>query len=338
MKNITKRILLLILAILIVLSCRVFATSEFKEIKKSPEFEKWENLKDEERANTIQPPYQTITFKNNIRRSKYNYLLNLRESVQGDYYPTQETAINLKVKDQAYTGACWAFSYTSILEAIYQKELNINREYSPMHIELKSAKMFNRSIDSGGNSYLALAYSTSGNGPVLENDMPMSSVYSETEKNYVSDVENLDLDKTVTGQITKAKILPSIYKIYSDNQITYTDGENNEYSEEDVIAMRETIKEFIKENGAISANIYSDIEIDAEGNYVTDYFNPDTSAYYCNNTDKIANHAITIIGYDDNYETSNFKSDNQPSQSGAYIVLNSYGIEFGAERIYVCVI
>ena len=197
-----------------------------------------------------------------------------------------------------------------------------------MHIELKSAKIFNRAIANGGNIYLALAYSTSGNGPVLENDMPISSVYNETEGTYVSNVENLDLNKTVTGQVTEAKLLPALYKTYSGNQLEYSDGENA-YTEQQVEAIREVIKECIKENGAISACMYSDIQIDAEGNYISDYFNAETAAYYCDAVDEGANHAVTIIGWDDGYQVENFKEGKQPSKNGAYIILNSYGSEFG---------
>ena len=337
MKSITRKVLVLILILIILLTGTSFATGEFKEIEKSAEFEKWEKLDEGERANYIQPPYQTVTFKDNIKRSTYNRLLTLRENIQADYYPTTADKIDIKVKDQDYTNACWAFSYSSILEAVYKKELNINREYSPMHIELKTAKMFNRNIDNGGNAYLAVAYSISGNGPVLEVDMPISSVYSATDKSYVSNVEELDLNKTVTGQITETKILPSIYKTYSGNQVTYTDGEN-EYTQEQVKAIRNVIKAFIKENGAISACMYSDITMDEEGVYTTDYFNTNTSAYYCNDTQQVVNHAVTIVGWDDGYEISNFREGNQPTTRGAYIVLNSYGTQFGDNRIYVYII
>ena len=42
-----------------------------------------------------------------------------------------------------------------------------------------------------------------------------------------------------------------------------------------------------------------------------------------------ANHAVTIVGWDDNYSKTNFRQDKQPLHDGAYIVLNSWGKEFG---------
>lgn len=331
MIHIRKTIILFMLAIVIMFSNNVFATDEFKETEKSEQFKKWENLSDEERQNSIQPQYQTITFKDSIKRSKYNYLLNVRETTLSNYYSLKEDNIDIKVKDQKRTGACWAFSFTSALETTYQKKLDIDREYSPYHIELKTAKMFNRKIDDGGNALLGLAYAVSGNGPVLEENMPTSTVYDDSKNSYVSDVENLDLNKTVTGRVTGSKIFPNIYKTYSENSITYTDGLETTYSEDQVKSIRNLIKQFIKENGALSAYLYTDIGIDENGNYISDYYNPETYAYYCGDSTKTSNHAVTIVGWDDNFEVTNFKEGKRPINKGAYIVLNSYGSEFGKE-------
>ena len=52
-------------------------------------------------------------------------------------------------------------------------------------------------------------------------------------------------------------------------------------------------------------------------------------AYCCTNTEEIANHAVTIVGWDDNYENASF-----PGKKGAYKVLNSYGLSFGDNGLY----
>lgn len=336
MKHIREKILLFVLSIIMIFTGNTYATEELKGAEKSVEFEKWEKLSDEDRANSIEPQYQTIKFKDSVKRSTYNNLLNLRTNTQNDYYSLKDD-INIRVKNQDYTNACWAFSFSSLLETTYEKTLNLDREYSPMHLELKSAKMFNREIDDGGNAFLSVAYATSGNGPVLETDMPISSAYSETDKRYVSNVENLDLNKTVTGRLTEARVFPSISKTYLEGQVKNTDG-SNEYTQEQVNAIRNLIKQSIKEYGAVSAQMYSDIKIDQGGTYISDYFNPETGAYYCDDTKKDINHAVTIVGWQDDYPASNFKSGKQPSNNGAYIVLNSYGTEFGNGRIYVYIL
>ena len=48
----------------------------------------------------------------------------------------------------------------------------------------------------------------------------------------------------------------------------------------------------------------------------------------------MADHQVTIIGWDDNYDITNFNEKNRPSTPGAYIVLNSWGEEFGENGAY----
>ncbi len=55
-------------------------------------------------------------------------------------------------------------------------------------------------------------------------------------------------------------------------------------------------------------------------------FNYSTNAYY-NNTQTKTNHAITIVGWDDDFPKESFK--NQPKNNGAWIVRNSWGADWG---------
>ena len=56
-------------------------------------------------------------------------------------------------------------------------------------------------------------------------------------------------------------------------------------------------------------------------------FNYDTWAEYATTADKSSHpvHAVTIIGWDDNYSSSNFLEGKQPSGNGAWLVKNSWG-------------
>ena len=44
---------------------------------------------------------------------------------------------------------------------------------------------------------------------------------------------------------------------------------------------------------------------------------------------QMVNHAVTIVGWDDNYKKENFIDGPKPSRNGAWIVKNSYGTGFG---------
>jgi hypothetical protein len=56
--------------------------------------------------------------------------------------------------------------------------------------------------------------------------------------------------------------------------------------------------------------------------------------YKSTNKNVTTNHGVTIIGWDDNYSTSNFSGRFKPSKNGAWIVQNSYGTSFGDNGIF----
>ncbi len=61
--------------------------------------------------------------------------------------------------------------------------------------------------------------------------------------------------------------------------------------------------------------------------YIADaYYNPSTYAYYCSSSE-FTNHAICIVGWDDNYDKNNFLAT--PPGNGAFICKNSFGAGWG---------
>ena len=80
------------------------------------------------------------------------------------------------------------------------------------------------------------------------------------------------------------------------------------------------IKQYIYENGPVYSALYMDIK----------ELNLSTGAYNFPKATKKKggiNHAITIVGWDDNYKKDNFIS--KPKNNGAWIILNSGGTQFG---------
>ena len=138
--------------------------------------------------------------------------------------------------------------------------------------------------------------------------------------------------KTPQTRVTEAKVFPNINKMYSSDtqEIKYYDDGFNEYTDSEVTEIRNSIKQHIMEYGAISAMTSAN-----NANY---YSNPEdpmhSEAYYCGDTFLgVVDHAITIIGWDDDYSVDNFNPDNKPVNPGAYICLNSYGPESFADGL-----
>ena len=97
---------------------------------------------------------------------------------------------------------------------------------------------------------------------------------------------------------------------------------NEMLSKSEVEAIRKAVKNHLVNYGAITTM--------TGGNH-SKFYNGSSvfgsTAYNCNDTSKTRDHAVTIVGWDDNYSRNNFADGTKPSRDGAYIVLNSYGNE-----------
>ena len=82
------------------------------------------------------------------------------------------------------------------------------------------------------------------------------------------------------------------------------------------------IKRAIMQHGAVFVS-YHDI---------LDDFNADKTAFYSTKYDATRRHAVLLVGWNDDYETSNFKTS--PSKKGAWLVRNSRGTTWGGEDGY----
>ncbi len=102
---------------------------------------------------------------------------------------------------------------------------------------------------------------------------------------------------------------------YNINSIEYIDKSN---------PVR--IKELILENGAVTANY------NANGSYTSD----DLLNFYCYDENaSVIGHAVSIVGWDDNYSKVNFASCGKtPKSNGAWLIKNSWG-EYGPLKGYI---
>jgi len=330
MRNITKKIVAIGLAVFLMLPASVQAAISFQEPEYSEAYKQWISLSEEERANYIQPMKYDLSF--NKKTNTYP-MQKANAKVALPRYCLKDDIPNIKVKNQQDTNSCWANVTTTQLETntsiITKKE---SPAFSFRHIEYATSRFFakgeenkkgfNRNVGDGGNYFIATAYLTSGQGAVLESKFPF-----ENNENLIA-LSELNKAKPVR-QVKDFEYLPTISKTFDANGYAVYEESPLELQQK-----REIIKEHIVENGALAVATYV-----GDGYYFStkDVWYNDNVAYYCNSNDGnilLGDHEVSIIGWDDTYSRTNFKKGNQPKQDGAYIVQNSWGEEFGDNGIF----
>ncbi len=223
-------------------------------------------------------------------------------------YDSRKEGVETEVKNQDYQsksyGTCWSFASSAVGENyLVKKGLMPGADLSEMHLTYyayhrvtdpsggtKGDDVSSQGTDYrliGGNGNLSVSTLAQWMGPVVEEKMPYTN-------------------------IAESAFEPSEYMAYG-----YTAAHlQNSYwvSMEEV----DTIKTFIKNYGGVQISF----------RYLSSCYNYSTAAYYKNTSVKNGtNHAICIVGWDDDYDAGNFKT--RPSQNGAWLAKNSWGSGWG---------
>lgn len=345
--SIVKKIFIIAFALICMLQIKTFAfytEDVIKEVEYTNEYKQWLSLSEDEKQAVLMPRMYNVSVYDNTKYYTRNSMLRtslisskLMISNYDDYDLRDD--IRITVRNQENTGMCWAISTNSVIESNIEKTTGqVSPLFSARYVEYATARTFldginsksyNREVSYGGFPEIVLGLYTSGNGPVLEEDLPF-------ENN--QDTINLESiqNKTVQKQIKDYVRFDGIYKTYTNGVVTYQDAAGYEYTDEEVKVIRNEIKEHILKYGAVASQTYG---VGGATGAARVYYNntvqvTKSTAYFCNNPNAMADHQVTIIGWDDDYAITNFNENYRPSTPGAYIVLNSWGEEFGEDGVY----
>lgn len=237
-------------------------------------------------------------------------------------YDAREGGYLSPVLDQANTNTCWTYSalenLASFLNRKEGKTTDTSYIYSPRHMEFSTCIIPNdfstgwtyyRSADTGGNQLYSSAYLLGGVGPV-DNTGAMETHPYETNSN----------GSTVIDYPTRKETLQSASAQVND-YLFYPafDSSNKDASREYLKAL---MKQGVMEYGSLDVGYYHV--------YGNEYYNEENSAFYCpNNVSTMVNHAVLLVGWDDNFPKENFNAGHRPESDGAWIIQNSWGEGFG---------
>lgn len=210
------------------------------------------------------------------------------------------------VKDQGNYNTCWSFASIAAMECNL-----IKKGYADASIDLSENQFayffYNRQPDrlgftTGDRNYGSKDWSQNG-GSLMGSGLALSTwagVTTEAMSPYVSTP-------------SPSLCYQSDYSVQSVYFYSYDAVKNYQNS-------IDTVKQAIMDHGAVAAGFY----FEESGSY----YNRFTGAYFYNKATGNGNHAITIVGWDDNYKASNFALA-KPTRNGAWIVKNSWGPSFG---------
>ena len=318
--KISKIIIILILVIAISSVKGVNAESiqpKLSGVEYSEEYKKWLELSDEERKKTVMPKMYDVrtetdskTYLKDMDNLFRTQILMRASAVDSRFDLRDEIGENVKVRNQLGTGLCWTFATIGALESNLGLRANSEFDFSEKHMAYGTTrKAFNnnevnkfgysKEVNDGGNFYMATQYMASGMGAVDEEDMP----FNESSENInISEIQQANVKTTLYDTV--------VFETLPDNAET---AKKNE--------LMTQMKQHIINYGGIYAGITGANMLDVE----SDMYNNETGAIYNNNEDDLIDHAVTIIGWDDNYSVNNFNENQRPQNNGAWIIKNSWG-------------
>lgn len=264
-------------------------------------------------------------FKNN---SSLPLLKSYSQSLPSNYSSVALSNVT-GVKNQNPHGNCWSFATVACLESdlIKNQGKTTNIDLSESHLTwfaLRSRTTdaedltygdghnFEKPYSDGGNIMYSMYALARGVGPELESEFPQTAStagYNEAQR--YSSAYKVD-EVEYLGKLRKTHTNASGQQAY--NLQMDADGIN-------------ILKSEIIEHGAVMGAYYSS-QKDAcyeKAGVPTSFYNSKINQIY-------TDHAITLVGWDDNFNS--FNPSDMPPQKGAWLCKNSWGTSFGDDGYF----
>lgn len=297
-----------------------FAFENSNDILLNPQWISYNELTEEEKEK-----YAIIPEKYIENSPTNNYAID--DNLPSSFNLTNIDGINYVsdgIKNQGIEGLCWLYSSLTSFESNIRKKYNENVSFS--------IKQFDYSRSNSILEYQNLKI----NSPYYQSPKGSGGDYNEFKqqllygiapiengtKNMLSD--NTNIQSTISSVFNLDEV-----KYYATDTISFGTS-NYDLSDANYVNWQKGVKTFLKNKGAMYLSSY----FNDSCMYHDDYTNTDVlDTNYCGTT---MPHAVTLIGWDDNYEYAFCKNDSGTSSDlsnceniisgkGAWIIQNSWG-------------
>jgi len=212
-------------------------------------------------------------------------------------YPASYSLVDLgqvsAIRNQGQYGTCWAFAALASVESSIKKSIGATMDLSEWHLAYYTYNPIN-GLPSFSGALGSYAFDRGGNSDmalaIMSRGPTAGGPVAETSAPY-----GYGTPSASAASVANLKNAYMLGNMYSD---------------------RDAVKGLVQTYGAIYVSMYMDES--------STYYRPTTAAYR-RTRDNSHNHAVNIVGWNDNYPKTNFPSGNQPASDGAWIIRNSWG-------------